>query len=164
MVMGAEWNRGGRTMKRVGDVLDGRDPFYVEVGATVADVVDYLCEKQIGAVAICEGEAVVGVFSERDLMRRVVKLGLLPAETPVAEVMTKDVFCVPLDETAHNARLLMFGKNFRHLAVVDDEGKFQGFVSMRELLEVDLEESQQLIRKLNDDFYQHQFEKPAAER
>ncbi len=147
-------------MKSVGEILEGRIPFSVDVGATVADVVDYLCEKMIGAVAICEGDTVVGVFSERDLMHRVVKAGLSPADTPIVDVMTKDVFSVKLTESTHNARLLMFGKNFRHLVVNDELGKFQGFVSMRELLEVDLQESKELIRKLNDDYYQHQFEKP----
>ena len=147
-------------MLNVGEILGDRTPFSVAVTATVAEVVDYLCDKQIGAVAVCKDETVEGVFSERDLMRRVVHKKLDPTKTKIADVMTTDVYSVPMEETCRNARLLMFGKNFRHLVVTDSIGKFRGFVSMRELLEVDLKESQALVHQLNDSYYQHQFEPP----
>lgn len=147
-------------MKTVGDIIGDRKAFSVQSGLTVKQVVDYLCEKKIGAVAVCEGERVVGVFSERDLMRRVVQRGLDPSVVSVDDVMTKDVVHVALDAPYVAAKALMLGKNFRHLVVLDQDHRLRGFVSIRELLEVDIEESRELIRKLNDDYYQHDFKRP----
>jgi CBS domain-containing protein len=147
-------------MKTIGEILGDRAPFQVEPGLSVGAVVDYLCDKGIGAVAVCEGTTIVGVFSERDLMRRVVAKGLDPQRVPVSEVMTKEVLCVGVDDTSHTARTLMFARRLRHLAVVDGDAQFKGFVSMREILEVDLAESKDLIEKLNDDYYHYEFKVP----
>lgn len=145
-------------MKTVGEILGKRESYLVRPDMSVKDVVDYLVERGIGAVAVCEGPMVVGVFSERDLMRRVVHAGLDPNSTLISEVMTPDVFHVPMDEKRNVAQALMLGKNFRHLAVVDEDERFKGFVSMRELLEVDIAEARNLIGRLNDDYYQQQFD------
>ena len=144
-------------MKTVGEIIGNRVPYSVEPELSVREVVDYLYAKGIGAIAVCEGGKVVGVFSERDLMRRVVAKGLDPANVKVRDVMTKDVFFVRSEESYHIAQALMLDKNFRHLVVLDGDHQLQGFVSMRELLEVDLEESKKLIRRLNDDYYDHRF-------
>lgn len=136
------------------DIIGTREAYSVEPTTTISDVVEYLCRKGVGAVAVCEGANVVGVFSERDLLHRVVRQGLDPASTTVNEVMTKNVFHVSIDERHDVAKALMLNKSFRHLVVVDAENRLRGFVSMRELIEVDLEESKNLIRKLNDNYYQ----------
>ncbi len=141
--------------------LVGKRPVYsVEAGSTVRDVISYLCENQIGAVAVCEHGELVGVFSERDLMHRVVNQGRDPARVTVREVMTREVFFVSIGDTHHTAKMLMLNRNFRHLVVLDEDRRLKGFVSMRELLEADLAESRDLIRKLNDGYYQHGFPKP----
>lgn len=147
-------------MKTIRDIIGDREAFSVQIGLSVKKVVDYLCEKKVGAVAICDGDQIAGVFSERDLMRRVVNKGLDAASTNVSDVMTKDVFHVSIDESHEVAQALMLGKNFRHLVILDEENKLRGFVSMRELLEQDLADSKDLIRKLNDDYYEFQFRLP----
>jgi len=144
-------------MKTIGEIVRDREPFLVESDATVNEVVEYLVCKGIGAVAVCEGGKVAGVFSERDLVRRVVAKGLNAEKTLVQDVMTKDVFCVSIDDTYAMAQALMLDKNVRHLVVLDERKGFRGFVSMRELLEADLAASKKLIRSLNDDYYEHQF-------
>ena len=144
-------------MKKISELVGDRKPYSVTPDMTVRAVVEYLCERKIGAVAICEHEKVIGVFSERDLMHRVVLKGLDPAEVPITNVMTPDVVHVKLDDRHSTARNLMLGKNFRHLVVLDDNDSFRGFVSIRELIEVDLQESQELVHKLNDDYYAEQF-------
>ncbi len=149
-------------MKTIGDVVSDREPFFVEPNATVKEVVAYLAQKGVGAVAVCEDRAVVGVFSERDLARRVVAEGLDPTTTKVRDVMSSQVVCVATSESRQTAQALMLDRNFRHLVVLDKENRFRGFVSMRELLEADLAESKKLISTLNDDYYDHQF-KPAEE-
>ena len=52
----------------------------------------------------------------------------------------------------------MLGRNFRHLVVLDKDEEYKGFVSIRELIEVDLQESKELVQKLNDDYYEEQFD------
>ena len=91
-------------------------------------------------------------------MHRVVLKGLNPKEVSISQVMTKDVIHVHTDDKHSTARNLMLGKNFRHLVVLDDNEDFQGFVSIRELIEVDLQESKELVQKLNDDYYEEQFD------
>lgn len=147
-------------MRAIHEILSDREPYSVQKGQTVAAVVRYMVEKRIGAVAVCDRDRVVGVFSERDLMRRVVDGGLPPLDTIVDDVMTKDVVSVSAEERSSVARALMMGKNFRHLVVIDAAGQLRGFVSIRDLLEEDLAESRELIAKLNDGYYQHDFVPP----
>lgn len=145
-------------MKTVKDILGKRLPFSVTPDMTVHEVVHYLVDKGIGAVAVCDGPAVVGVFSERDLMRRVVHAKRDSKTTLVSDVMTKDVISIGIGASHSEAMALMLDKNFRHLAVRDEDGRFKGFVSMRELLELDIAEARQLISRLNDDYYHHEFD------
>ena len=145
-------------MKTIKEILGSRKPYSVSPDMSVRSVVDYLVEKQVGAVAVCEGANPVGVFSERDLMRRVVNAGLDPDATPVSQVMTKDVVSVEMGAPHSKAMSLMLDKNFRHLAVRDSDGRFKGFVSIRDLLEVDLAEARELIARLNDNYYHHEFD------
>jgi CBS domain-containing protein len=144
-------------MKPIRDIVRGRETYSVSPDMTVQEVTEYLCDKEVGAVAVVEDYRVIGVFSERDLMHRVVRKELDPKTTPVREVMTPDVVYVMIHESASTARSLMLGRNFRHLVVLDASEHLQGFVSMRELLEVDLEETQELVHKLNDDYYHENF-------
>ncbi|MFP6614864.1 MAG: CBS domain-containing protein [Candidatus Hydrogenedentota bacterium] len=145
-------------MKLINELIGDREPFSVTPKMTVHKVVEYLCERKIGAVAVCESRKVVGVFSERDLMHRVVLAGLDPKKTPISDVMTTEVVHVRTDDKHNTARNLMLGRNFRHLVVLDKDEEYKGFVSIRELIEVDLQESKELVQKLNDDYYEEQFD------
>lgn len=147
-------------MKTIREIIGDREPYSVDSSMTVQEVVEYLVKKRIGAVAVCEGDRVVGVFSERDLLRRVVHKGLDPKKEKITKVMTKRLFHVSIDESHSVARALMMGKNFRHLLVMDEEKCLCGSVSIRELIEVDLEESRELVSKLNDEYFDHQFKVP----
>ncbi|MCL4692098.1 MAG: CBS domain-containing protein [Candidatus Hydrogenedentes bacterium] len=144
-------------MKTIGEIIGTREPYFVEPEQTVREVVEYLATKGVGAVAVCENGAVVGVFSERDLVRRVVAEGRDSQTTRIREVMTGEVVSVSIEDSHHVAKALMLDKKFRHLVAIDREKRFRGFVSMRELLEVDLAESRALIHSLNDGYYEHQF-------
>ena len=67
-------------MKTVGDLLGQREIYSIGPEASVKETVNYLCECRVGAIAICQGDEVVGVFSERDLLQRVVHKNLNPDE------------------------------------------------------------------------------------
>jgi CBS domain-containing protein len=102
--------------------------------ATVMDAIRLMVDRGIGALAIVEGKKVVGIFSERDLMRRVVFKGLDPSKTKITDVMTRDVEKV-LDSTSVKAAVAMMrAKKFRHLPILDGNGDLIGMVALRFLL------------------------------
>jgi CBS domain-containing protein len=125
----------------------------VESGLNVRQVVNYLCDKRCGAVAVTEAGRAVGVFSERDLMSRVILQGLDPDKTVVADVMSKGVISVSPAEDYRVAKAQMLDKRVRHLVVIDENDHLCGTVSMRELVELDLKEYEELVNKLNDRYY-----------
>jgi CBS domain-containing protein len=143
-------------MKTVGEIVGQREVYAIASDLTVKEAVDYLYERNIGAVVVCNSEEIVGVFSERDLLRRVVHECLNPADVKVSEVMSKDIFFVTANESHSVARALMLSKKFRHLVVLGEGNRLRGFVSMRELFEVDLVESKEFISSLDDDYEDHQ--------
>jgi CBS domain-containing protein len=76
----------------------------------------------------------------------------------VRDVMSSPAYWISIDERYEVAKAMMIDKGLRHLVVKDGERKFQGFVSSRQLLEADLADSRDLVGKLNDEYYQHQFQ------
>lgn len=118
-------------------------------------------DNRFGAVAICSDGQVVGVFSENDLLRRVVHEHVDPDKIRVQDVMTSPVYWITVDERYEVAKAIMVDKALRHLVVMDKNSRFRGFISSRELLEADFLDSRELVNKLNDDYYEHQF-KPQA--
>lgn len=101
--------------------------------ATVFEAVQKMVEARIGAVLVVDEDRLVGIFSERDVLVRVVSLHRDPLTTPVAHVMTIDPITIdasmPVDEVLDQHS----GKEFRHLPVLD-EGHLVGMVSVRDLL------------------------------
>jgi CBS domain-containing protein len=108
--------------------------FSVPASATVGDAVDLMAEREIGAVLVMtEDELVAGIFSERDLLMRVVKPGLDPKKTPISMVMSRTVRFVSPGTTVEAAMALMHLNRHRHLLVIDGP-KVHGLVSMRDLV------------------------------
>ena len=102
--------------------------------ATVMEAVRTMTQESIGAIAVTEGNALVGMFSERDLMRRVVSERRDPEQTRIRDVMTSPVETIPRDSTADDALKLMLEKHIRHLPILDRDGSLSGMISMRSLL------------------------------
>jgi len=106
----------------------------VPAAATVADAVDVMASRDVGAVlALTEDGLVAGVFSERDLLVRVVNAGRDPKTTPLSMVMTRDVRFVSPGTTIEASLALMHVLRFRHLLVIDGP-KIYGLISMRDLV------------------------------
>lgn len=148
--------------KTIRDIIGkNRELPVVDIANSIRFAIDYMHDKKVGAVAICDGGEVVGVFSENDLLRRVVYEHLDPETVNVQDVMTTPVYWIACDERYEVAKAIMVDKRLRHLVVMDQDSCFRGFVSSRELLEADLLDSRELVSKLNDDYYEHQF-KPQA--
>ena len=141
-------------MPIVGDIIKPRDIYWVDVNDTIRQTVHYICERKTGAVVVKEGESVVGIFSERDLMHRVVNKSLDIDSVTVREVMSPDPMSVNLEDKLSHAKALMFKCGVRHLVVVGKGGVFKGLISMRDLIEADMAQSSELIEKLNDGYYE----------
>jgi CBS domain-containing protein len=118
-----------------------------EPEALVFDVALAMSDGRIGAIPIIEGERLVGIFSERDLMTRVVVAGRDAHMTRVCEVMTHDVVTACLDESVERCLQKMQRAGCRHLPVVHD-GRVISMLSMRDLLRDEIEEQGEEIRHL----------------
>lgn len=105
----------------------------IAASATVAEAVDAMAAHEIGALVVSTEEKLLGgIFTERDLMMRVVKPGLDPRKTPLSLVMTRDIQAVTPGTTLEAALALMYVHRFRHLIVMDGP-HLHGIVSMRDL-------------------------------
>jgi CBS domain-containing protein len=88
--------------------------------------------KRIGALIIMEGERLIGIFTERDALNRVLAAGLDPVSTKISTVMTKDPFCIPPGITVAEAMELVTKRRFRHLPIVEN-GKVLAVISSGDL-------------------------------
>lgn len=100
----------------------------------VIEAVDAMIAHKSGALAVMEGRTIIGVFTERDLMKRVVARRLDPAKVRVGEVMTTPVISVDESSTAVAAARIMRERHIRHLAIVDESGAYKGLVALRLVL------------------------------
>lgn len=129
------------------DLIKNQDTYRADVDQTVLDVARAMVERNIGAVPVLSGGLLVGVFSERDLMRRVVVEGRDPRQTKVAEVMTEDPLTVSPQEDMETCCFLMRRNGFRHLPIC--EGKqLKGMVSLRDVIQHDLSEKDYEVRMM----------------
>ena len=102
---------------------------------TVMEAIRLMANARIGSVVVVTGDRIEGIFSERDLMLRVVLASRDPNGIYMEEVMTSPVQTIPKRTTGDEALKIMLDAHIRHLPVVDDSGRIFGIVSMRDLLE-----------------------------
>jgi CBS domain-containing protein len=126
-------------MQHVRELIREREVYYVDPARTVLDTVRYMVARNIGAVAVVKGDELVGIFTERDLMKRVVSHGIDAAQTIVRHVMTPDPKTVSLDDRIGDCMRMMKENNFRHVPICDGK-KLKGLLSLRDLILHDLEE------------------------
>ncbi len=140
-------------MKKIRDIMRHGFLFVVQRTALVADAVRMMAAHNVGIVIVLEGDKLVGVFSERDVVRRVVDRGLDPAHTPVGDVMTTEMVVADAEEDYQSAMRKMDQANIRHLPVVS-EGRILSMISIRDLMRVDIDDKGQEIRYLREYLYQ----------
>jgi CBS domain-containing protein len=122
----------------VGSIMQ-REVLVAAPGTSVHEAAGRMAQRNVGAVLVAEEERLVGIFTERDLLRRVVAAGLDPRATRLAEVMTRAPRTISPATRFGEALVLMQECGFRHLPVVED-GKPLGMVSARHAMDPDLEE------------------------
>jgi CBS domain-containing protein len=120
-------------MSPIYDLVKDRRVYSIEADRSVLEGARFMMEHRIGALPVLRGGELVGIFSERDIMNRVVAVGRLPGTTKISEVMTANPKSVSVDETIENCLYLMREFGFRHLPIVDGK-ELKGLVSSRDIL------------------------------
>ena len=126
-------------MATIRDLINNRTIHYVQPSQTVFEAANYMVDCNVGAVPVLQDTKLVGIFSERDIMKRVVTEGRNPLTTRISDVMSTDVTTVGPGAASEEAMCLMQTHGVRHLPVC--EGRtLVGFLSLRDLLRCHLDE------------------------
>jgi CBS domain-containing protein len=135
-------------MSTIRELVKDREVYTVPADISVLDAAAYMRERNIGAVPVLHAHSLVGIFSERDIVTRVLLENRDPRATRVSEVMTVDPQVVGLTESVDRCMLVMKQGGFRHLPVVEGDKKLIGFLSLRDLLLHDLDEKEVEVRMM----------------
>jgi CBS domain-containing protein len=116
-------------------------PATVSVLATVKDAIRAMLDKDVGACAVIDEHGIVaGMFTERDVLAKFALSGRSAQDTPVRELMSPMVEMATGETTAAEAFKVMLERHYRHLPVVDDQGKVLGILSIRNILEARIDD------------------------
>jgi CBS domain-containing protein len=115
-----------------------RDLLSVEPGLSLSEVAKRMVSKDVGAVLVTEGKALIGILTERDVLRAVARG--IDESTTVADWMTRDPETLDPDESTEHAAVLMIHGGFRHLPVTEND-EVVGMLSIRDLMRVVLEDA-----------------------
>lgn len=130
----------------------GPDVATVDRHAHVLDAARIMNQKRIGAVVVTEGPRVVGIFTERDILNRVVAAGREPNATKVGDVMTSPMAVCRRDTSVGECKAIMSQKRIRHLPVVE-EGKLYGLISTGDIMATEVDDQQATIEYLQEYLY-----------
>jgi len=136
-------------MPTVRDVVSrkGQNVVTVAPDCTVLEAARIMMQGRIGGVLVCENDKVVGIFTERDVLRRVVAEQRVPAETRVSEVMSRELVTVTSATKLDDCSALMTQRRIRHLPVVD-ENDLRGIITPGDLLAFRCSEQESVIQSL----------------
>jgi CBS domain-containing protein len=121
-------------MATVREILLNKDPWVASIGprASALEAAVAMNRHKVGSLMVMEGETVVGIITERDLLQRVLAEERDAAKTPVEDVMTTEILCCQPETTIEEARVVMKNRRVRHLPVFDDGG-LRGLISIGDL-------------------------------
>ena len=132
---------------RIYELVREQQTYRADLNQTVFEVAQSMVARGIGAVPVLENGLLIGVFSERDLMKRVVVEGLNPRNVRISAVMTRDPLTVSPQEEIETCRALMKRHGFRHLPVCEGT-QLRGMVSLRDILLHDLDAKDEEVRMM----------------
>jgi len=135
-------------MKSVKAIVAAQETATVGPSASVLEAAGVMARRGIGAVPVVDGDRLAGIFTERDVLTRVVAAGVDPAATPVSAVMSTQLVIADIDEPYDVCLQRMQQARVRHLIALD-HGRLAGIVSLRDLLAIDLDEKDDAITLLN---------------
>lgn len=139
-------------MITVKDMLDqkGHKAWTIGPDAKVFEALELMAKKGIGALIVLDkDEEVIGILSERDYARKIILMGRQSQDTPVRDIMTREVYGVHMETTADECMALMTDKHFRHLPVCKD-GKLAGVVSIGDVVKAIMTDQKVTIENLEN--------------
>ncbi len=122
------------TVTNVGKLIGGQPLAEIQIDAKVREACEVMCRLDVGAVVVLDGQELVGVLSERDVIRKVVCPGLRTADTPVADTMTASPRTIDADGNLAQALEIMSDGGFHHVPVLDN-GRTVGLLSADDIPE-----------------------------
>lgn len=126
------------TERTIREIIEDQELLTAPASMTVAEAARLMRQRNVGALMVVEGTQLVGVFTERDALFRVVAAGVDAQNTPLSMVMTKDPKTIVPDRTFAQALSMLHEGRFRHLPVVED-GRPVGLISVRDAFGPELE-------------------------
>src|ERR1700739_41596 len=120
-------------MTTLRDIVKDRKVYSIDATRSVMEAARFMMEHNVGALPVLRDGELAGIFSERDIMNRVVAVGRTPGTTAISEVMTPNPRGVDVDESIEECLFLMKEFGFRHLPIVRGK-ELKGLVSLRDLL------------------------------
>jgi len=140
-------------MKTLRELVNKKPVHIVRIGQSVYDVTCIMSENNVGALPVLDkDDRLRGIFSERDLMIRCVSKKINMESTKIEDVMTKGVIVMEAHDTYEDCLNIMKQESIRHVPVRDGESLI-GIVSMRDLMQIEVEEKKQEIENLNSYIY-----------
>lgn len=141
-------------MASVREILSrkGSDVMTADPRTTVLEAARLMNSEGIGALPVVEAGVLVGIFTERDLMRRVVAQELDPRQVPIGQVMTRDPYTTTVEASVEECAALMTARRIRHLPVMGAEG-LRGIVTIGDLLAFQIADQADTIAQLNSYVY-----------
>ncbi len=137
-------------MRSICELIEGRKLYTIRETASILEAAKLMVKHKIGALPVTNDEGnIIGIFTERDLLKRVVATELDIKETKVSQVMTRKLVIASADETPMYCLRKMKEKKFRHMLIAEGK-KIIGIVSQRDLTEVDLERKTKALRSIDD--------------
>jgi len=133
-------------MGAVKDILTakGKETFTITPDTPVYHALEIMVEKNVSALLVMENDKLAGIFTERDYARKVVLKGKSSKDTPIGEIMTKDLITVKPNSTIDECMELMTGKYIRHLPVVEND-KLAGIISIGDVVRHIIQEQKSII-------------------
>lgn len=133
--------------RRISNVIAGQTLVSATREMTVRTACRLMSEKRIGAMLVVENNKIVGIFTERDALNKVLATGIDPDTTKLAEVMVSGPMTIRADKPLGYALAMMADGGFRHVPVIDDNGAPLGMVSARDALGQDLLELEKEMKR-----------------
>jgi CBS domain-containing protein len=141
-------------MKRIRDIVSSRTEVYtVQKTDSVRQAAQEMTRRNVRAISVLEGDRLVGILSEWDIMTKVVAEGRDPETTRVEEIMTPDPMTATPDASYAECLVTMLANDFQHLVVVTPDGRVLGTVSLGDLLSLDKKERDEAL-----EFYERFFQ------
>ena len=131
----------------------GSSIYSVSPDETVLAATRKMNQHRVGAIVVMEGRRIAGIFTERDILQRVIGEGRSPAEITIGEVMTRDVVCCGPEATLEELSEIMRDRRIRHIPICEDGGELLGLISIGDLNALHAMQQSLQIHYLNEYIY-----------